>query len=157
VDAQYTNAQGKDITMNTINLKDLSLNNYPFKTHDKIRYRDTDRQGHVNNSIFSTFIETGRIELLYNPKNGFLNDSTYVIARLEMDFIDEIKWPGNIDIGTAVIHVGNSSMRLAQGLYQNGKLVATAESVIVQVDDLTKKSKILTDTQKELLAKQLIQ
>lgn len=142
--------------MNPVNLKNLSLTNYPIKTHDKIRYRDTDRQGHVNNSIFSTFVETGRIELLYNPKNGFINDSTYVIARLEMDFIDEIKWPGNIDIGTAVIHVGNNSMRLAQGLYQDSKLVATAESVIVQVDDQTKKSKALTDVQKKHLSRLII-
>ncbi|MBU1093512.1 MAG: acyl-CoA thioesterase [Firmicutes bacterium] len=138
--------------MNTFNLKHLLLENYPIKTYDKIRYPDTDRQGHVNNSVFSTYFETGRIEFLYHPNNGFLDDSTYVIARLELDFIDEIKWPGNIDIGTAVIHIGNSSMRLAQGLYQDGRLVATAESVIVQVDQQHKKSKALTDKQKESLS-----
>ncbi len=142
--------------MEKLNLKQLILDHYPMKAHDKIRYRDTDRQGHVNNSLFSTFIETGRIEFLYDPKNKLAIHSNYVIAHLEMDFIDEIKWPGNIDIGTAVIRVGNSSIVLAQGLYQNNKLVATAESVIVQVDDQTKKSKVFSETQKSFLSKQII-
>ena len=37
---------------------------------DNIRYRDTDRQGHVNNAVLSTFPETGRVELLYDPNGG---------------------------------------------------------------------------------------
>ena len=142
--------------MEKLNLRELHIQNYPLKAHDKIRYRDTDRQGHVNNSLFSTFIETGRIEFLYDPKNKLAVNSNYVIAHLEMDFVDEIKWPGNVDIGTAVIKVGNSSMHLAQGLYQNDKLVATAQSVIVQVDDQTKKSKVFSETQKAFLSKQII-
>ncbi len=142
--------------MEKLNLRELHIQNYPLKAHDKIRYRDTDRQGHVNNSLFSTFIETGRIEFLYNLKNKLAINSNYVIAHLEMDFVDEIKWPGNVDIGTAVIKVGNSSMHLAQGLYQNDKLVATAQSVIVQVDDQTKKSKVFSETQKAFLSKQII-
>lgn len=142
--------------MDNPNLRELTLDNYPIKTHDKIRYRDTDRQGHVNNSLFSTFIETGRNEFLYNPENKLNKGSTYVIAHLEMDFINEMTWPGTIDIGTAVSHVGNSSLVLIQGLYQDDTLVATAESVIVQVDDLTKKSKILTNPQKAYLSAQAI-
>jgi acyl-CoA thioester hydrolase len=34
---------------------------------DNIRYRDTDRRGPVNNAVFSTSPETGRVELLYDP------------------------------------------------------------------------------------------
>ena len=44
-----------------------NLDLFPLRTHDKIRYADTDRQGHVNNANFSTFLETGRTEILYNP------------------------------------------------------------------------------------------
>ena len=31
---------------------------FPSRTHDKLRYNDTDRQGHVNNAVFSTFLES---------------------------------------------------------------------------------------------------
>ncbi len=36
------------------------LEEFPLRTSDKVRYGDTDRQGHVNNAVFSTFLETGR-------------------------------------------------------------------------------------------------
>ena len=38
--------------------------NFPFRTRDKLRYGDTDRQGHVNNAVFATFLETGRVDML---------------------------------------------------------------------------------------------
>ena len=37
-----------------------------LRTHEKLRYADTDRQGHVNNAVFATMLETGRVELLYS-------------------------------------------------------------------------------------------
>jgi len=138
--------------MNKFNLKELKLESYPLKTFDKIRYNDTDKQLHVNNAVFSTFIETGRNEFVYDPKNKLTSDSTYVIASLSLDYIAEIIWPGTVDIGTAVSDIGNSSFKLLQGVYQNGKVVATAESVVVQVDNQTKRSKPLTEFNKILLS-----
>ena len=41
---------------------------YPVLTTDTIRYGDTDCQGHVNNAVFSTFIATGRSEILYRQQ-----------------------------------------------------------------------------------------
>lgn len=41
---------------------------FSLLTTDKIRYSDTDRQGHVNNAVFSTFLETGRAERLYRDE-----------------------------------------------------------------------------------------
>ena len=40
------------------------LGQFPCRTYDKLRYADTDRQGHVNNAVFSTMLETGRVEFL---------------------------------------------------------------------------------------------
>lgn len=34
---------------------------YPLHSRDKLRYGDTDRQGHINNAVFATFFETGRV------------------------------------------------------------------------------------------------
>ena len=59
---------------------------FPVITTDKIRYADTDRQGHVNNAVFSTFLETGRVELLYSDEARSLGDNTtFVIARKRDD------------------------------------------------------------------------
>lgn len=89
------------------------LEDFPLISYDKIRYADTDRQGHVNNAVFSTFLETGRVEILYNPEYPVKNrESNFVIASLKLDFLNEIAWPGQIDIGTGVLKIGNSSVVL---------------------------------------------
>jgi len=138
--------------MEQLNLKEFDLSDYPLKTYDKIRYSDTDRQGHVNNANFSTFFETGRVELLYSPDHPLISDNgSFVIASIKLDFISEIKWPGTIEIGTAVVKVGNSSVTLIQGLYQNTKLTATAETIVVQMDEITRRSKPLSQNSKDIL------
>jgi acyl-CoA thioester hydrolase len=138
-------------------LTDFKLNDYPIKTYDKIRYSDTDRQGHVNNAVFSTFLETGRVELIYDSSNQIISPGgSFVIAKLNLDFILELKWPGKVDIGTGIIEIGTSSIKINQGLYQNNKLAATAKTVIVQTDKKTGSSKPLSSKAKETLNRYLI-
>ena len=122
-----------------------ALADYPIRTSDKIRYADTDRQGHVNNAVFSTLLETGRAEIIYDPAAPLVEPGTsFVIARLALDFRAEINWPGSVWIGTRVARVGRSSFTLQHGLFQDERCAATAEVVIVQVDDATRKSRPLS-------------
>ncbi|WP_070120939.1 acyl-CoA thioesterase [Bacillus marinisedimentorum] len=130
---------------------------FPLKTYDKIRYRDTDRQGHVNNALFSTFLETGRTELLYASEPLHDENASFVIANQNLNLLSEIRWPGTAEIGSAVIRIGNSSLTLFQGIYQNGTLAATAETVIVQMDDSTRKAKPLSDRTREILKQYLVE
>jgi acyl-CoA thioester hydrolase len=133
-------------------MEPISLHDFPLQSFDKIRYADTDRQGHVNNAVFSTFFETGRAELLYTVNENLIPENTsYVIAALNMNYIKEVCWPGKVEIGTGILRIGNSSLRIFQQLFQNDVLVADAETVIVQVDDRTGKSKLLSDYSKGLL------
>lgn len=121
------------------------LESYPLRSFDTIRYADTDRQGHVNNAVFSTFLESGRVPLLYDREAPLAADgAAFVIAKLVLEFRSEINWPGRVEIGTAVASVGRSSLTLAQGLFQDGRLVATAETVIVQMDEQTRRSRPLS-------------
>lgn len=122
------------------------LNTYPLQTYEKLRYADTDRQGHINNAVFSTMLETGRVELLYSPgQHLHAEGCSFVIASLHLDFLGEITWPGQVDIGTGVESVGKSSVTLKQGLFQQGVCVATAKTVIVQMNETTRRSHPLPD------------
>lgn len=126
---------------------------YPHQTTDKIRYADTDRQGHVNNATFSTFLETGRVELLYHPVHPLADDDgEFVIAKLTLEFRGEIQWPGVIHIGTGVQRVGSSSITLEQSLEQDGTCVAYAETVIVQINRTTRASQPLSAAARTRLA-----
>jgi acyl-CoA thioester hydrolase len=132
------------------------LDFYPHRTFDKLRYGDTDRQGHVNNAVFTTFLETGRVEILFEHAHPAKPERTsFVIARLELDFRAEVNFPGSVDIGTRVLAFGRSSFRLDQSVFQNGVCVATAETVIVLMDDTTRKSTPLPEAMIERLARYL--
>nr|WP_208984271.1 thioesterase family protein [Labrenzia sp. PO1] len=123
---------------------------FVLRTGDKLRYGDTDRQGHVNNAVFATFLETGRVELLYNEALAD-QGAAFVIARLELDFLAEVNWPGEVEIGTAVLDVGRSSFKLFQKVFQDGKPVAQAVTVIVQMSESTRKSQPLSERARERL------
>ncbi len=133
------------------NHDERAIEAFPLRTTDKLRYADTDRQGHVNNAVFNTFLETGRVELLYGDE--LMEDGTaFVIARLELDFLSEINWPGEVEIGTAVKEVGRSSFKLIQRVFQDDKPVAEAVTIIVQMHEATRKSHPLSDNARHRLA-----
>jgi acyl-CoA thioester hydrolase len=124
---------------------DIDLADYPLKTYDKIRYGDTDRQGHVNNAGFATFLESGLVEILYDAGNPLADPGcAFVIAQLVLNFRAEVRWPGSVEIGTRVASVGRSSIRMEQALFQDGRCVATAETAIVQMDEITRRSSPLS-------------
>lgn len=126
-------------------LSEPLLSDFPVQTSEKVRYADTDRQGHVNNAIFATFLETGRVEALYNPR-AILVDAggEFVIARLILNFRAEIHWPGTVMIGTRVASIGKSSVQLEQALFQNDRCAAFAETSIVQIDTESRRAKPLS-------------
>lgn len=132
---------------------DIKLEDYPIHSVDKLRYGDTDRQGHVNNAVFSTFLETGRVDLLYNPDAPVAEPgAAFVIARLVLDFRSELTWPGTVRIGTRVAAIGRSSIRFEQAIFQHDGCAATAETVIVLMDEETRRSRPLPDSAREKLA-----
>ena len=123
-----------------------ALDEFPIRTTDKVRYADTDRQGHVNNAVFATFLETGRVEVLYDPAGPLHDeDAAFVIARLDLHFRSEINWPGSVEIGTRVARVGTSSVTIHQAIFQHDACAATAETVIVHMDEATRRSRPLSD------------
>lgn len=128
------------------------LSAFPKRSTDKIRYADTDRQGHVNNALFSTFLETGRVEILYDRENPLAAaGAEFVIANLRIEFSAEITWPGEVSVGTGIQKLGNSSMTLVQGIFQNGLCVARAETVIVQIDSKSRTAVPLTQRARQIL------
>ncbi|WP_343068662.1 acyl-CoA thioesterase [Kaustia mangrovi] len=73
------------------------------------------------------------------------------MARLTIDFRAEIVWPGEVEIGTRVAAVGRSSLTLEQGVFQNGQCAARAESVIVLMDEATRRSRPLSPAARDRL------
>lgn len=128
------------------------LDQYPGQEMVTMRYGDTDRQGHVNNAVFVTLLESGRVPLLYHADAPLCPAGTqFVIANLNLDFMRELDWRSPSTVGTAVIKMGSSSVRFSQVIFQQDQLVAKAETVVVLMDEATRKSTPLPDASRKRL------
>jgi acyl-CoA thioester hydrolase len=129
---------------------------YKIWTYDKLRYGDTDRQGHVNNAVYSTFFETGRVAFLYDKDLALAAPGCeFVVARLVIDFHAELFFPGNVDIGTRVLRIGRSSFTVGQGVFMADLCAATAEIVAVQMNTETRRSATLSPAMTDWLGERL--
>lgn len=136
----------------------LKLEDFPCQEYDKLRYSDMDTQGHVNNAVFTTMFETGRTSLLAHPDIDawYYGKYAYVIARLEVDYRAELRWPGLVHIGTGVKSIGKSSMVLVQGLFMDGACAAAAQSVMVQVGKTSHRPEPIMDDIRAVLARLMV-
>ena len=120
------------------------LADFSVTSVEKLRYADTDRQGHITNIVFAVYCQNARMELLCDPRRVPVPHNTqFVIAKLVLEFRAEMHWPGIVEIGTRVERVGRSSVTLAQALFMNERCVATAESVVALMDTATRRSMLL--------------
>ena len=110
-----------------------------------LRYSDLDPVGHVNNNAYGQLVENARTLLFDDAQkisglnNKELLTKDWVIRRLEFDFLIELRYPGEVDVGIAVTRFGNSSMIVHHGVFSKDYCAATAMGVSVYFD-LSKKA-----------------
>ena len=106
-----------------------------------LRHNDTDRQGHVNNAVFLTFCESARLAFLLGPDMPPLPDNCQlVLARVELDYLAELFWPGEVEVGLRIVRLGRSSLTLGEGVFQDERCMAASLSVVVLTDRATHRS-----------------
>jgi acyl-CoA thioester hydrolase len=134
------------------------IEQFPGRVRDVIRFADLDPQGHVNNTVFATYFETGRVTLLRGPKD-LLNPpgATSVLARLDINFLKELHWPGEVEIGTGTVEIGRSSYTFLQAVFCNGQCAATGRATMVMIDAATRKARPLPQEVLEKLEKLRLQ
>jgi acyl-CoA thioester hydrolase len=124
-----------------MNLTPGMLDDYPIRTSEKLRFADTDRNGHITNSVFAVCCQNARMELLCDPRRVPVPSNTqFVVARLLLEFRAEMHWPSIVEVGTRIDRIGRSSVTLGQALFISDDCVATCHSVVVLIDASTRRS-----------------
>jgi acyl-CoA thioester hydrolase len=151
-DIVWSMARAKErATLNNIATKPVRrlpprLEDYPHRVSDIIRYGDLDPQGHVNNAVFATYFEGGRVAMFRQPDLGIgVPGATFVLARTEIDFLRELNWPGAVEVGTAVAEFGRTSFKVDQALFRDGVCAAAGRATLVLIDHATRRSRPLPD------------
>lgn len=110
------------------------LGHMSHNTNIQVRFVDTDALGHVNNSAFAHYAEDARIRFFQDlgGKLGHL-----ILARLAIDFRNQVHFGNELTVTTQVANVGTSSIRLQQKIRSRLNDLAVAaevESVVVYFD-----------------------
>jgi acyl-CoA thioester hydrolase len=122
------------------------LEDFPYRLTDNVRFADLDPNQHVNNAVYATYFETGRVTLMKDRSFGLMPDGlSWIMVRLDMHFRAELRWPGTIEMGLGVSKFGRTSVTFDQVVFSEGKCVASAQSVSVLIDESTRKPKPLTE------------
>ena len=100
---------------------------FPFVHRERVRFSDRDALGHVNNAVYSTYLEEARIGVL-----GGLTD--FILARVEIDFRAELRAPEEVEVRSRLDRIGTKSFDLRHEIRAAGELVAEARSVLVAYD-----------------------
>jgi acyl-CoA thioester hydrolase len=121
------------------------LEDYPYRLIDNVRFADLDPNGHVNNAVYASYFETGRVTLVKDRSHGLMPDGlTWIMVRLDIHFRAELHWPGTIEMGLGVAKLGRTSVTFDQVVFSQGGCVASAQAVTVLIDEATRKPTPLT-------------
>ncbi|UFZ04496.1 acyl-CoA thioesterase [Bradyrhizobium ontarionense] len=121
------------------------IEDFPYRLMDNVRFGDLDPNQHVNNAVYATYFETGRVTLMKDPRHGLTQEGlAWIMVRLDMHFRAELRWPGTIELGLGVVKLGRTSVTSEQVVFSDGRCVASATAVMVLIDEVTRRPAPLT-------------
>ena len=121
---------------------------FKSKINIQIRMTDLDPLGHVNNGVFYSYYDAGRLHYL----NQINEDTSWeainvVIVHIECDFMESIVFQDDISVETKVIELGNKSIKMMQRIIDNNtqKVKSTCLSVLSGYDKQNNTSKAISE------------
>ena len=100
----------------------------------EVRWGDMDAQGHVNNTVYFTYCESARVELLrkigFKGKQAGLTEGP-TLVHASCDFKKQVVYPARLEVGLRVEHISRRSFKMVYGIFFQGteELAAIAASV----------------------------
>jgi acyl-CoA thioester hydrolase len=116
----------------------LDVASYPVRFAYRTLFSDMDTNRHLNNVAFGRLFEEGRVELHRRVFGTPVMDAapppglTMMLATITIEFIAEARYPGSVEVASAVTRIGSSSFTVGQAVYQGGACVALADCVMVK-------------------------
>ncbi|MBW6466017.1 MAG: acyl-CoA thioesterase [Brevefilum sp.] len=115
------------------------LENLTYYHPITVRFADLDPQGHVNNSVYLTYLESARLGYyeqagIWGPEAGI--KTGMVVAHIDIDYLAPIFFGQAIQVGVKLARLGQKSFTLAFVIETvPGKVpLATGTSVMVAYD-----------------------
>jgi acyl-CoA thioester hydrolase len=123
----------------------------------RIRWRDMDAYGHVNNAVYLNYLEEARDRWVQKVLGPVSDTWHFVLARVAIDFRSELTQDDEeIIVRCRLDSIGRASVRTREEiLKRDGTVSAESESVIVARDPDSGRSRPLTDEERATLEEEL--
>ena len=84
----------------------------------QIRFNDVDKFGHVNNTIYFQFYDSGKTDYVSTVCKGYdWNQYAIFVVKIEAEFFAQIKSDDRIAVRTRTAKLGNKSFHLVQEIF----------------------------------------
>lgn len=123
---------------------------YRLFTPTPTQWGDCDALGHINNVMLLRYIESGRLDYFVRLCGFSLApgmEQGFVIANLEVGFLNQVHHPSALEVGTRIVRLGNSSFDVDACIFQPGEdsPVLTTKAVCVWLDLVKNSSQRIPD------------
>jgi acyl-CoA thioester hydrolase len=119
----------------------------PMTIEVRLRSRDFDQLGHVNQAVYHELLEEARVAFFRVAVPAGL---LFVLARVELDHRGEVaRGHDRVLVSTSLLRVGRSSAEVAHELrLPDGAVVAEGRSILVAWDPAQRRSRAFTDVER---------
>lgn len=121
------------------------LSEFDHSVDLQIRFNDIDILGHLNNTVYFSFFDTGKAYFFNKLMDGKMNWKRVesVIANIDCAYVSPIFFGEQVEVWTRCKWVHEKSFCLQQIIIEkgNGDLKAAAETVMVSFDPDTNQSR----------------
>jgi acyl-CoA thioester hydrolase len=123
----------------------------------RIRWRDMDAYGHVNNAVYLNYLEEARDAFVLKVLGPVTNTWDFVLARVAIDYRVELTQDdGEVLVSCRLDSIGRTSLKTREEVAKvDGTVSAEAKSVVVARDPSTGTSRLLTDDERAALEREL--
>lgn len=143
--------------MNPHNLP--SLSEFSHHTDLQIRFSDVDVLGHVNNTVYLSFYDTGKAWFFSEIHERLIEwrKVETVIANVDCCFISPIFFGEEIEVFTRCESISEKSFKLLQivALKNTGEIKSACETVMVCYDPMSMQSMLIPDHWRVALEKSM--
>lgn len=129
---------------------------FVFEMNIPIRWGDMDALGHVNNTTYFRYLESGRVDWLRSLNCSMdAKDEGVVVVNAFCNFYKQLEYPGDVLLKMYVSDPGRTTFETwatMERADQPGVIYAAGGATTIWVDVVNKKAKNLPDWLRELVS-----
>ena len=122
----------------------------------QVRWGDADVLGHINNTLYGRYYESSRLDYFERLMDmHFTRELTsgVILADMKIAYLKQLHYPCEIEIGSRVSRMGNSSLGFEAAVFIKGSddVISTSRATLVWFDYKADKNKGISEEDRKTI------